>query len=247
MLPYKNKTLSYPWISAQLFLCSLGIGYHAMEMGAPPNSITFTNPAALTYTSNPSPALTSHTIFNFHKSLPTYTGPSPLTSLPTLAKTLNLQNLYLKDESLRFADLPSFKPLGLAWAIRAGIIAELSEESPVSISEDISLADLAAKAKEANIKLIAGSDGKLGKTVARLGKLFGVEGVFTRIFVPTSAPEGVGEGLRKEGVEVIPVEGGLEEAMREAVLHSVAVDGVFVDLEEVEGYEDIPGVSLHPP
>ncbi|KAH7409570.1 diaminopropionate ammonia-lyase family protein [Cadophora sp. MPI-SDFR-AT-0126] len=205
-----------------------------------PRSI-YTNAAAASYNSSPSVAVTSNTIFDFHKSLPTYTGPSELIPLPKIATSLNLKNLYLKDESHRFGNLPSFKPLGLSWGIRNGIIAELSEESSTPIPADISLPDLASKAKEAQMKLIAASDGKLGQAVARLGKLFGVEGINTRIFIPSDADEKVGEKVRGEGAEAIVVEGGdMEEAVREAWLHSVAVDGVLVDVEEDENYEDIP-------
>ncbi|KAG4433487.1 hypothetical protein IFR05_011025 [Cadophora sp. M221] len=201
----------------------------------------YTNPNASSYSSSPSCACTisSNTIFDFHTSLPTYTGPSELIPLPKLATSLHLKNLYLKDESHRFGDLPSFKPLGLSWGIRNGIIDELSEETP-SISATISLSDLAVKAKEAQMKLIAASDGKLGQAVARLGKLFGVEGINTRIFIPVDAEESVKEAVRKEGAEAIVVEGDFEETVREAWLHSVAVDGVLVDIEEDENYEDIP-------
>lgn len=92
------------------------------------------------------------------------------------------------------------------------------------------------------MKLIAASDGKLGQAVARLGKLFGVEGINTRIFIPSDADESVGQKVRNEGAEAIVVEGTMEEAVREAWLHSVAVDGVLVDIEEDENYEDIPRV-----
>jgi diaminopropionate ammonia-lyase len=203
-----------------------------------------TNPSGLTYTSSPSPALASNAVFDFHQSLPTYTGQTNLIPLPTLAKALNIKHLFLKDESFRFGDLPSFKPLGISWAIRNGIIAELSEEASTPIPDDISLADLAVKAKEGNIKLIAASDGKLGKIVARLGKMFGVEGINTRIFIPEAATCDVKEGIKGEGAEVIEVPGDFEDAMREACLHAVAVDGVLIDIDEVENYVDVPRVSL---
>ncbi|KAL5317235.1 hypothetical protein ACEPPN_014330 [Leptodophora sp. 'Broadleaf-Isolate-01'] len=198
----------------------------------------YTNPSASSYSSSPAEAISSNTVFDFHTSLPTYTGPSELITLPKLVTSLHLKNLYLKDESHRFSDLPSFKPLGLSWGIRNGIIDELSEETP--ISPTISLSDLAIKAKDAQMKLIAASDGKLGQAVARLGKLFGVEGINTRIFIPVDAEESVKEAVRKEGAEAIVVEGDFEETVREAWLHSVAVDGVLVDIDEDENYEDIP-------
>lgn len=202
----------------------------------------YTNPSASSYSSSPAEAISSNTVFDFHTSLPTYTGPSELITLPKLVTSLHLKNLYLKDESHRFSDLPSFKPLGLSWGIRNGIIDELSEETP--ISPTISLSDLAIKAKDAQMKLIAASDGKLGQAVARLGKLFGVEGINTRIFIPVDAEESVKEAVRKEGAEAIVVEGDFEETVREAWLHSVAVDGVLVDIDEDENYEDIPRVCM---
>ena len=214
---------------------------HNMSTPPLPRSI-YTNPSAASYTSTPSEAVSSNAIFDFHKSLPTYTSPSDLIPLPQIASSLNLKNLYLKDESHRFGNLPSFKPLGLSWGVRNGIIAELSEEAETPISPSISLSELAAKAKEAQMKLIAASDGKLGQAVARLGKLFGVEGINTRIFIPSDADESVAERVRNEGAEAIVVEGRMEEAVREAWLHSVAVDGVLVDIEEDENYEDIPRV-----
>ena len=208
------------------------------------SSSIFANPSALTYTSIPSPALTSNAVFKFHSTLPTYNGPTNLIPLPILAKSLNLQNLFLKNESFRFGDLPSFKPLGLSWAIRNAIIAELSEEASTPIPEDIPLSELASRAKEGQIKLIAASDGKLGKAVARLGKLFGVQGINTRIFIPEGAAEEVKWGVKEEGAEVLQVAGNFEDAMREACLHAVAVDGILIDIDEVENYEDVPRVTL---
>jgi diaminopropionate ammonia-lyase len=203
----------------------------------------FTNPSALTYTSPSVPSTSA--IFDFHTSVPTY-NPTELIPLPNLAKTLLFKNIYLKNESQRLF-LPSFEPLGISWAIRNAIIAELNEQAGFDslppVLEDILLSDLAVKAKEAQIKLIAASDGKIGKIVASLGRMFGVDEINIRIFVPESAIE-VREQVKEEGAEVIVVDGDLEDAMREAVLHAVATDGVFVDLEEEEGYEDIPRVSF---
>lgn len=92
------------------------------------------------------------------------------------------------------------------------------------------------------MKLICASDGNLGLAVARLGKVLGVEGRNIRVFIPGNVGERVGEWLRREGAEVIVVEGEMESAVREAWLHSVAVDGVMVGVEEEENYEDIPRV-----
>ncbi|CZT50933.1 uncharacterized protein RSE6_12007 [Rhynchosporium secalis] len=203
------------------------------------SSKIYTNPRAATYTSTLSPSLLSNTILDFHASLPIYTGPSPLIPLPKLSSSTHIKTLYLKDESQRLT-LLSFQPLGLSWAIHNGILAELSESLPSPLPPETSLQDLATKAKEAQMKVIAASEGSLGPSVARLSKVFGVEGINTRIFIPGDAREEVGEEVRREGAEAIIVVGGIEDAVREAWLHSVATDGVMVGMEEEENYEDIP-------
>ncbi|CZT12420.1 hypothetical protein WAI453_001782 [Rhynchosporium graminicola] len=203
------------------------------------SSKIYTNPRTAIYTSTLSPSLLSNTILDFHTSLPIYTGPSPLIPLPKLSSSTHIKTLYLKDESQRLT-LPSFQPLGLSWAIHNGILAELSESLPSPLSPETSLQDLATRAKEAQIKVIAASDGSLGPSVARLSKVFGVEGINTRIFIPGDAREEVGEEVRREGAEAIIVDGDIEDAVREAWLHSVATDGVMVGMEDEENYEDIP-------
>lgn len=50
----------------------------------------------------------------FHRTLPHY-KPTPLVSLPEIAKDVGVGHLLLKNESLRFG-LPAFKILGASWA-----------------------------------------------------------------------------------------------------------------------------------
>lgn len=180
-------------------------------------------------------------ILSFHKSLPEY-NVTPVLSQPKIAESLGLKDVIIKDERLRFG-LPSFKPLGLAWAMRNAIIAELSETLSESLSNDISLQDLAKKAKEEQIKLITATDGKLGMIVAKLGKYFGVESINTRIFVAEETDENLIASIKAEGAEVLVAPGDFEVAVREAWLHSVSTDGVLVSIDAEENYEDVPRVS----
>lgn len=206
-----------------------------------PSQRIFMNPNALDYTLPEFGTPPVSQILNFHKSLPDYT-PSPLISLPILAKSLNLKSLIIKDERKRLS-LPSHKPLGLAWAIYNAILAELSETLPSPLSPSLPIEELFSLAKEAQMKLITATDGKLGVMVAKLGKVFGVESINTRIFVGEEMDEETREVIRREGAEVIVVEGGFEAVVREAWLHSVATDGVLISIEAEENYEDIPKVS----
>jgi diaminopropionate ammonia-lyase len=180
-------------------------------------------------------------IKDFHTTLSGY-APTPLLSLPSIASKLGISKLLIKDERLRFS-LPSFKPLGISWAIRNALIAELSESSTSLVPSTISLPDLASKVSEAQIKLVTATDGKLSKIVAKLGKDFGVKSIDTRIFVERELDEEVKEGIRVEGAEVIGIDGEMEVVIREAWLHAVAVDGVFVGIDAEENYEDFPKMA----
>jgi len=55
--------------------------------------------------------------------------------------------------------------------------------------------------------------------------------------------ESVKESIKAEGAEVIVVQGDFETAVRESWLHSVSTDGVLVNIDAEENYEDIPRVS----
>lgn len=61
-------------------------------------------------------ALDTDAIGKVHKTLfPDY-GPTPLVSLPPLAKELGCKEVYVKDESERYG-LPAFKVLGASWGL----------------------------------------------------------------------------------------------------------------------------------
>lgn len=60
--------------------------------------------------------LDTESIGKVHKALfPSY-GPTPLVSLPKLAKELGCKELYVKDETQRYG-LPAFKVLGASWGL----------------------------------------------------------------------------------------------------------------------------------
>lgn len=76
----------------------------------------------INHKSQPKPAALSHTdaqsvqrAMNFHRTIPGY-EPTPLVSLPALARELGVAKLWVKDESKRFG-LNAFKALGGSWAI----------------------------------------------------------------------------------------------------------------------------------
>ena len=58
-------------------------------------------------------------IRRFHETLPDY-AVTPLVALPTVADTLGLGAVLVKDESLRLG-LPAFKMLGASWAVHRAL------------------------------------------------------------------------------------------------------------------------------
>lgn len=236
---YFNKSIS---LTRLLALVPQRILFNTNSSIMPASNNIIISKDATTYTLLEHISKPGQDVIKFHESLPQYTQ-TPLISLHSIAQSIGLKQVLIKDERRRFG-VPSFKPLGIAWAMRNALIAELSESLLEPLSQNISLADLAAKTKEARIKLVTATDGKLGRIVARLGKWFGIEGINTRVFVSSELDERVKNGIREEGAEVIEVDGDMEVVVREAWLHSVATDGVMVAIDAEEGYIDFPKVCV---
>ena len=189
------------------------------------------NPSAHLYTPpNPSPDYTP--IRTFHHTLPSF-APTPLIPLPiSLAASLNIHALYLKDESSRCA-LPAFKILGASWGVYRALCALLHLSTPT-------LDDLSAAAQRAGIVVFAATDGNHGRAVARMGKVLGIQ---ARIFVPGFVGlETRGRIASEEGAEVEVVEeGDYDDAVRRADEGARGTrGGVLVQDNAFEGYEEVP-------
>ncbi len=126
-------------------------------------------------------------ILRFHASLAGY-KPTPLYSLPGLARAMGLGNIFVKDESQRFG-LNAFKVLGASWAVH-----RFFEQN----------GDGAAT-------LAAATDGNHGRAVARAARQAGKRAV---IYVPRHTVPARIAAIRAEGAEVVVVEGTFDDAVR---------------------------------
>ncbi|KAH7395620.1 pyridoxal-phosphate dependent enzyme-domain-containing protein [Cadophora sp. MPI-SDFR-AT-0126] len=201
-------------------------------MATSPIHQIYTNPSARTWVSNPLPSNTSE-IQAFYNSLPNF-APTPLIPLPAVAKELGLKAVYVKAETSRLG-LPSFKLLGVSWAIRQAIIQR------ASLRPSASLEDLRAAVIKHGIKLCAATDGNHGRAVARMGMLLGVKEI--KIFVPRGLDESIVRSIEEEGkgVEVLVVEGCYDVSVK--VAHRWGEDnqgGMLIEGTAFEGYEDVP-------
>ncbi|TVY75986.1 Diaminopropionate ammonia-lyase [Lachnellula suecica] len=150
----------------------------------------------------------------FHRTLPHY-NPTPLVSLPELAKELGIGQLLLKNESSRFG-LPAFKILGGSWATAQVIAKKLELQAEENVggeaisTPDISLEQLAKAAKNAQLTLYAATDGSHGRAVSRMATYLGIS---ARIFVPTMVDEEVIRNIRSEGSTVEVCDGDYDQTV----------------------------------
>jgi diaminopropionate ammonia-lyase len=179
--------------------------------------------------------------WNFHKRLPGY-SPTPLIEAPRLARELGVGNIWIKDESRRFA-MPSFKILGTSWAIYQALISRLGTEIESWGTFD-DLARIFTPLRP--LTLVAATDGNHGRAVAHMASLLGFE---SHIFVPLGMAESRIDAIKNEGAKITVVDGTYDEAVRQSALvederHVVISDTSWPGYEEVptwviEGYATI--------
>lgn len=132
----------------------------------------------------------------FHRSLPHY-QPTPLISLPEIAKELGISHFLLKNESSRLG-LPAFKILGASWATARAVSKRLGISISVNDAEP-PVQRLSGTAKAADLVLYAATDGNHGRAVARMAKYLGIK---SKIYVPLMVDDETITKIANEGAEV---------------------------------------------
>ncbi len=169
--------------------------------------------------------------FNFHEKLPGYER-SPLIDAPTIAATLGVGNVWVKDESSRFG-LPAFKVLGASWAIYRALLKLIGG----SIAPWNTFDDLRERfASLTPLTLLAATDGNHGRAVARVAKLLGLD---AHILVPQVMTQARIDAIKEEGAEVTVVNGSYDTAV--AHMAALASDRALVISDTAwEGYTEVP-------
>lgn len=191
----------------------------------------FLNPSASkwrpTYTA-PDPSISL-----FHQSLPSYSI-TPLISLPSLAKDLNLGHVLLKDESSRLG-LPAFKILGASWAIYKALAAKCHLPLTTTLEE------LGAAARREGVRLVTCTEGNWGRAVARMARYLQIESI---VFVPDFMDEATQSKIASEGADVVVVDGNYDFSIQKAREEAENAGLLVMDVS-FTGYEIIPEVT-HP-
>ena len=153
--------------------------------------------------------------YNTISSWPSY-KPTPLTSLNKLSKSINLKNIFYKDESKRFG-LKSFKALGGAYAV-----------------------EVISKNKK-NITISTATAGNHGKSVAWGSQRLGLK---CKIFISEFVSEYRANEMKKLGADVIRVNGNYEESLKECLDQSKKYNWKIVQDVAWENYELVPKLTM---
>lgn len=159
-------------------------------------------------TARASVARASDEPLRFHRALPGYEV-TPLVDLPEIARACGVARLLAKLETQRFG-LPAFKVVGVTWAV-ARLLAVLSEstvdfESPIRGMQH-------AAAQLPGLTFTAATEGNHGRAVARTAKMVGAG---ARIYMSKGAAQARVDAVRREGAEVVIVQGSYDDAVLEA-------------------------------
>ena len=148
-------------------------------------------------------------------------GPSPLHSLPALARDLGVRELWLKDESERF-NLGSFKALGGAYGVLRVLERELGEDHH-TLSHTVTVT--------------SATDGNHGRSVAWGAKTHGCECV---IYLPEHVTKRRMTEIAAFGARTVRVQGTYDEAVALADEDARRNGWHVVSDTSYEGYRQVP-------
>ena len=145
-------------------------------------------------------------------------APTPLRSLPGLAREAGLGAVWYKDEAERFG-LNSFKALGGAYAVRR-LVGD----------------------RGADITVCTATDGNHGRSVAWGARTCGCRAV---IYIHATVSEGRKEAMEAFGAEVRRVAGNYDDSVRQAASDAAANGWFVVSDTSYDGYLEIPRDVMH--
>lgn len=141
--------------------------------------------------------------------------PTPLVRLRAIASELSIGDILLKDESARLG-LNSFKILGVSYAV-----GRLLSEGRLA----------------ENSLLVCASEGNHGRAVARLAA---ENKLGARIYVASATSSTRIEAIKKEGAEVIVVDGNYDDAVKQAAWEARQYGWQVLSDTSWPEYEEIP-------
>ena len=169
----------------------------------------------------------------FHRTIPGY-APTPLVSLPGLARELGVAGLWVKDESHRFG-LNAFKALGGSYAIARWMGEKLGLEGEQLTFP--ALTDPKAREKLGEVTFVTATDGNHGRGVAWAARELGCRAV---VYLPKGSARERLDNIRALGAQAEITDLNYDDAVRLAARKGEENGWVLVQDTAWPGYEDIP-------
>ncbi|MCP4686393.1 MAG: diaminopropionate ammonia-lyase [bacterium] len=173
-------------------------------------------------------------VFDLHNSLDAY-KPTPLVSLPYLARSLGVGNIYVKDESHRFG-LKAFKALGATYAIYRFLLRHYRAQGRF-VSQPRNFYRNRGAIGEGEFTFCTATDGNHGRGVAWTARQLQQKAV---IFVPSDTVVSRVDSIEIEGARVVKVDGTYDDTVAAAAEQAEANGWQIISDTSWPGYEDIP-------
>lgn len=165
--------------------------------------------------------------------------PTPLVSLPELARGMGIASIVVKDEGHRLG-LGSFKALGGSYAV----IRLVLEEASKSFGREVDVAELQSegvKAIASKMTFACATDGNHGRSVAMGAQLVGAK---CSIFVHSGVSDQRIAAIAHYGADIIRVDGTYDDSVRESARVADNKNWITVSDTSWPGYERIPGFVM---
>ena len=169
-------------------------------------------------------------------SLHTAYAPTPLRTLPALARAAGVGAIHVKDESERLG-LFSFKALGGMYAVARLVLEQAGEALGRTLAID-ELDKPEVRAIAATIVVVCATDGNHGRSVAAGARLVGAK---SRIFVHAGVSDERRAAMARLGATIIAVAGSYDDSVVAADQACAEQGWHCVSDTSWPGYERIPG------
>ncbi len=169
----------------------------------------------------------------YHRSFPAYQQ-TPLKKLSHLAKVLDVNAIYVKDESTRFG-LNAFKGLGGSYCI-GKYIGELCNISTEQLSYNM-LIKAETKEKTKDLTFVTATDGNHGRGIAWTAQILGLKAI---VYMPKGSATERLENIRQLGAQAEITNYNYDDTVRFAAKCEKTKGWILVQDTAWEGYEKIP-------
>lgn len=172
-------------------------------------------------------------VVNFQSSHPCY-APTSLVRLSSLADSLGVKEIFVKNEAERFG-LNAFKVLGGIYGVGRYLAERLGRDiSTLTFGE---LKSPEVKALTGEITFVSATDGNHGRGVAWAARELGHKAV---IYMPKGSSLNRLRAIQSEGAYAEITEFNYDDSVRLAASYASDHGGVIVQDTSWEGYRDIP-------